>query len=344
MKSRQNPGLTISKYLDIVKRMNQENRIDTLRCFKALADATRLRLVNIARHFELNVNEIVETMGMGQSRISRHLKILADAGLLSPRHDGLWTFYSTVNDGDAGRFLDAMAFSFDGGDFARDLERAREVQVERNRESQRFFDKVARDWPEMKRTIIGDAALDRFVARHIPRCTIAVDLGCGSGDLLPVLQNKARRVIGVDRAPRMLEEARRRHLTHRHNGTLELRLGELEHLPLREAEADCAVISMALHHLAEPEKGIIEAARILKPGGTLVIIDLDAHHDETLRTRYNDRWLGFDAALIEKWLARHGFTPQAREALAIDRGLQAFLVRSRKSELKKKNQIRRRKS
>jgi ubiquinone/menaquinone biosynthesis C-methylase UbiE len=206
------------------------------------------------------------------------------------------------------------------------------VRDERNRESRRFFDAVAGDWPEMKKFIIGDAALDQWILRHVPRCAVAADLGCGSGELLHILRKKARRVIGVDRAPRMLEEARRRHLSDSLNGTLELRLGELEQLPLRDGEVDCAVISLALHHLPEPERGMAEAARILKPGGVLIVTELNAHRDEILRTRFNDRWLGFEPAVLEGWLTRLHLAVQTRATLPLQRGLKILLFKGQKQQ------------
>jgi ArsR family transcriptional regulator len=299
---------------------------DSLRCLKALADETRLRLFQIARTYELNVNEIVQTMGMGQSRVSRHLKILAEAGLLSARRDGMWTFYKANTEGEAGRFAAAVDDP-EGGLFAHDLARARRVQDERSRESRRFFDAVAGDWRDMQRSLIGDAALNAFILRHVPRCAIAADLGCGSGDLLPVLRKKAGRVIGVDRAPRMLEEARRHHLSDSRRGALELRLGDLERLPLRDAEVDCAVICLALHHLPDPGAGVAEAARVLKPDGTLVVVEWIAHHDESLRARFQDRWLGFEPAALERWLTRSGLTVQAKATLPLPRGLKIQLFR-----------------
>ena len=299
-----------------------------LPALKALADETRLRLFQLARVHELNVNEIVEAMGMGQSRISRHLKILSEAGLLVARRDGMWTFYRAATGPDAARFAAAVGDP-ESGPFARDLARARRIRDERAKESRRFFDAVAGDWGVMKRSLLGDAALDPFILKHIPRCDTVADLGCGSGDLFPLLRKKAGRVIGVDRAPRMLEEARRRHLAESRRGRLELRLGELEKLPVRDGEVDCAVICLALHHLPDPAAGIAEAARILKPGGTLIVVEWTAHNDETLRTRFQDRWLGFEPATLEKWLAGAGLIVQAKSILALPKDLNIQLIRSR---------------
>jgi len=300
-----------------------------LPALKALADETRLRLFQLLRVYELNVNEIVEALGMGQSRISRHLKILSESGLLNARRDGMWTFYRASAGPEAVRFAAAVGDP-ERGPFARDLLRARRIRDERAKESRRFFDSVAGDWRDMKRSLIGETDLDAFILKHIPRCAVAADLGCGSGELLPVLRKKADRVIGVDRAPRMLEEARRRHLAESRRGALELRLGELERLPIRAGEVDCALICLALHHLPEPAAGIAEAARILKPGGTLVVVEWTAHADESLRSRFQDRWLGFESAVLEKWLKEAGLTVQSKSNLSLPKGgLNIQLFRSR---------------
>jgi ubiquinone/menaquinone biosynthesis C-methylase UbiE len=300
-----------------------------LSALKALADDTRLRLFQLLRVYELNVNEVVEALGMGQSRVSRHLKILSEAGLLTARRDGTWTFYRSSTGPETARFAAAVGDPV-GGAFARDLARARRIRDERARESRRFFDSVAGDWREMKRSLLGEADLDAFILKHLPRCVVAADLGCGSGEQIPILLKKADRVIGVDRAPRMLEEARRRNPAESRSGVLELRQGELERLPFRDDEVDCALICLALHHLPEPAAGIVEAVRILKPGGTLVVVEWAAHHDETLRTRFNDRWLGFEPSLVEKWLKDAGLSVQTKSQLALPRGgLKVQLFRSR---------------
>jgi len=201
----------------------------TVQLFKAVSDETRLRLVHLSQHYELNVNEIVAIMGMGQSRISRHLKILTDTQLLTSRRDGLWTFYSSVNEGSGFRFVQSVKYLFEQDPVYReDLERAGRILEDRSRETVRFFDAIAEDWEKLKREIIGDIDMNGLIARAVPESDTIVDLGCGTGDLLPMLLGKSRQVIGVDRSPRMLESARRQFAG---NGRdIEFRLGELEHL------------------------------------------------------------------------------------------------------------------
>lgn len=327
--------MTISIYLDIFIPMDMQPDFDLLLSIKALADETRLRLLHIANRFELNVNEIVETMAMGQSRISRHLKILAHAGLITARRDGLWTFYSASGEGQSGEFVTAvLQFLSNGSPFFEDLERARRVIEERGRETRRFFDSIAGSWREMKREIVGDAGLDAAIERLLPGCGSAADLGCGSGDLLPVLIKKAGYVIGVDSSSRMLEEASEKYRTLNSTATIDLRLGELEHLPLRDAEVDCVLINMALHHLADPGKSLAEAARVLKSGGMLLVVDLSAHNDETMRTRFGDRWLGFEPAELKMMIQEQGLRVAANDSISLKKNLKALLILAKKQDKK----------
>lgn len=273
--------------------------------FKALADITRLRLLHILLHLELRVNELVSLMEMGQSRISRHLKILADAGLLECRRDGSWAFYIAAKKGPGRRFLDSVKYLFDKEPlFQQDLIRAEHIVQDRNLETVRFFNEIASKWDLLKRDILGDFDLNEAIIGEVQTCNAVVDLGCGTGELMEKLKTVANRVIGVDSSSKMLEMARDR--LNKGKGEYDLRLGELEHLPLQNGEADCAVISMVLHHLSKPESVIAEICRILRDKGRLVIVDYDKHEDEDMRMIYGDRWLGFSRDEIEGMLTPHG--------------------------------------
>jgi ArsR family transcriptional regulator len=304
--------------------------VKTVNFFKALSDETRLRLLHIFTHYELNVNEIVDIMGMGQSRISRHLKILADVQLLTFRRDGLWTFYSAATGGEGYRFKEAINYLFETDPvFAKDLEKAKHILDERSRETVRFFNSIAEDWTKLKREIIGDVDLNGLIMDNIPSSATIVDLGCGTGDLLGLLKEKAHRVIGVEKSPRMLEEAARRFAGHETG--IELRIGQLEHLPLREAEADLAVINMVLHHLPDPVKALQEVHRVLKKDNTFIIVDLLTHHQESMRERYGDRWLGFSEIEMKNWLESSGFSIKKMESFDLKKKLKGFLITALKN-------------
>ncbi|MCP4220185.1 MAG: metalloregulator ArsR/SmtB family transcription factor, partial [bacterium] len=279
--------------------------MEALNLFKALADETRLRLVHLFLHYELNVNEIVSIMKMGQSRISRHLKILVDGKILTSRRDGLWTFYSAMPEGDGRRFVESVRYLFQEDTcFALDLEDALRVLEERSKETTRFFDTIAEDWEKLKREIFGEVDLNHMILEAADKSETIVDLGCGTGDLLADLKPKAQQLIGVEKSPRMLETARARFAD---DTKIRLRMGELEHLPLREGEANLAVINMVLHHLREPAKAIREVHRILKAGDAFIIVDLVKHQQEGMRERFGDLRLGFSQEEIEQWLQNAGF-------------------------------------
>jgi len=295
--------------------------------FKALADETRLRIFNVLTHYEFNVNELVQVMGMGQSRISRHLKILAESGLLRQRRDGSFVYYHGVSTDWNRKLIEFIQDSTsDQAEFRDDLARAEAILQERKKKTRRFFNSVAQHWDRLKEEVFGDFDLSGVIRSKIPPSGILVDLGCGTGELLLELEDKATAIIGVDATPKMLEQARRR--LNSHGTTVDLRLGELEHLPLKDAEADVAVITMVLHHLSTPALGIREAARILKPGGRFIIADLAKHNHESVRDKYGGPWLGFTKKEIEEWLFDAGFRLQEMDEYEVyqDLRIQVFVA------------------
>jgi len=292
----------------------------TITLFKALADETRIRVLHLLMHQELNVNEIVDILGIGQSRISRHLKILSESGLLCSRRDGLWNFYSAAATAQAKAFLDGIAPILDAEPLLKtDLDLARRVSLERKRESKKFFNSIAEDWDRIKKELLDGFDLNALIADRITPCGTSVDVGCGTGDLLPVLKERSQKVIGVDNSPAMLERARVRFSGD--GDSIDLRLGEIEHLPLSNGEAECAVLNMVLHHLASPLEGISEVRRVLNSGNRLLIVDFEKHEREALRTQYGDRWLGFDRVEIGEWLRRSGFILNKTECIGVNMGL-----------------------
>jgi len=303
--------------------------MQAIQIFKALADETRLRLVNLSLHFELNVNEIVGIMEMGQSRISRHLKILSEGGFLSHRRDGLRIFYCAARDGKGADFVQSVRYLFEtDGIFTRDRKNAENIVADRSREASDRFEAVAEDWERLKREILDGIGLNQKIIDTLPEVRTIVDLGCGSGELLPYLRKKAQTVIGVEKSARMLEEARK-HYTPDKDG-IDIRFGELEHLPLGNGEADAAVISMVLHHLAEPLKAFSETHRVLQNKGTFVIVELLPHKDESMRLTYGDLWLGFSPDLLARWLHDCGFITKREHRFDLNKGLQGFILEAQK--------------
>lgn len=299
--------------------------------FKALSDDTRLRLVHVLTRYELSVNELVNLLEMGQSRISRHLKILAEAGLLTSRRDGLWVFYAAVSAGEAHAFLQAVTpFLAADMNMRADMDMAAKLIEDRALKTRQFFNAVADHWDSLNREVLGGFDLPRAVAEQVSgqlsgKTGVVVDLGCGTGLVLEQLQELSwpLQLIGVDGSPRMLELARRRL---RETEGLSLRIGELDHLPLKDHEAHFAILNLVLHHLSDPEKALREIRRVLHPGGFLLLTDFDRHVQERMRTDYGDRWLGFEAPALLGMIEGAGFLIRASERQSLEQNLGLHIV------------------
>lgn len=298
-----------------------------LELLKALADPSRLRLVGVLLHAELTVQELTQILGMGQSRISRHLKILAEAGVLSVKRQGTWSYYRA---GDGNAFFSAILPAFE-----RELEELPERREDlaavalaleaRRRRSLEFFDRNAGQWDELSRTLLPvPPYLDRLLAL-VPDVPTLLEIGVGTGTLLSELTRRAGKVIGVDHSPAMLDEARRR-LAQNGQGAAELRLGEMTHLPIADAGAGCVVANMVLHHAAEPQAVLSEIIRVLEPGGSLLVADLARHEREWAREQLADQWLGFEEGELKGWLVAAGFDGIEIERIPAQGGQESVLI------------------
>ncbi len=278
-----------------------------VKIFKALSDQTRLRIFNILANHELNVNEIVQVLQMGQSRISRHLKILSDCGLVRSRRDGSFVYYQSEQDETRQILMKFIRNALpETEELEMDFARSATIVGERKQKTRSFFNKMAENWDALKRDIFGDFDLNRtLLEKSVPAGT-AVDLGCGTGELMELLSGISDQVIGVDSSTKMLDQARTR--LKDLNARLDFRLGEIEHIPLKDSEADLAFINMVLNHIAVPANVIRETRRILKPGGLFILADLSKHNFENIKSRFGSHWMGFEKEEIEKWLTEAGFT------------------------------------
>ncbi len=311
--------------------------------FKALADETRLRLLHVLAHYELSVNELVSILQMGQSRISRHLKILTEANLLQWRRDGLWVFYTVTKEGDAQNFIKSMLPFVDANPLMQnDVHLGARCIEERALRTRQFFNAIAEDWDTLTEEILGSFDLAQAVCATLPKpCELAVDLGCGTGSVLEKILPHVTSVVGVDGSPRMLELARRRFApesTHMGNGMnpegqegrVSLRIGELDYLPLRDGEADFACINLVLHHLSNPLCTLKEVHRILRQGGTVFIADFDKHTNEKMRENFGDRWLGFDHDTMTQFIHEAGLSLVSIQRTAVQKNLDLLLVVAKK--------------
>ncbi|MCB1167282.1 MAG: ArsR family transcriptional regulator [Leptospiraceae bacterium] len=289
---------------------------------KALADESRLRIVRLLLKGPLHVNEILEVLQMGQSRVSRHLKILADAGLLAGRREGSRIYYGIspeIRQSALLSSLETMLGFFesreDGSsrpglwlpeESLRDYDRLANVLDARKSQTLDHFFRYGALQDEMQRDYVDADYYRNEIIEMIPEGPLTVvDLGCGTGELAVGMTAPGRRIILVDQSQAMLDQARK-NLSGQEDST-EFRLGSMEHLPLANQEADVAVLSMVLHHVPEPMVALKEAARILKPGGTLILADLDHHNEEVMRSNFADFWLGFESDRLQQDLKEAGF-------------------------------------
>ena len=279
-----------------------------LETLKAMADPCRLRLTAVLLAGEFTVQELTRIMGMGQSRISRHLKILSEAGVLAVKRQGTWSYYRV---GEGSGFFAAIRPAFEHEmkslpQRGQDLAAVAGILEDRRRRSQEFFDRHARQWDDLARTLLPVPEYRQRLLELVPEGATVLEIGVGTGGLLTELAARAGQVIGVDHSPAMLEEAGRR-LTAAGAGGIELRLGEMSHLPLPDASVACVVANMVLHHAAEPSAVLAEIRRVLTPGGLLLLADLSRHEREAAREQLADQWLGFSEEELTGWLGYAGF-------------------------------------
>jgi len=305
------------------------NRVKLL---SALADPTRLRILAALRENELSVAELQEVLGIGQSRISNHLAQLKSVGLLRDRREGQKAYYRRA---EMGRDIWSLAEGAAGelGTQARDGEALRRVLGQRQEKSKRYFDAVAgrlgkkycpgRSWE----------AVGRLLLALAPRQVYA-DLGAGEGLISQLLAARAKKVIAVDHSPRMVEVGR--DLAKRSGlKNLEYRLGDMEHPPIRPGSVDVAILSQALHHAVHPARVLEAAWRILRPGGTLLILDLVEHTFEAAREMYADVWLGFSPAELARLMREAKFEGVSVEVVAKEKegpGFQTLLAVGNRAE------------
>lgn len=276
---------------------------------KALADENRLRLVAVLARGEFTVQELTAILAQGQSRISHHLKALAEARVVTVKRQGTWGYYR-LDDGNPlfnelrpaleRRFIELSAHPAD-------LLRLSKVLDERQRKSRAFFDAHARQWDDLVGRLLPLPNYRERLLALLPSHGMLVEIGSGTGALLADLSRRAERLIAIDHSPAMLELARQR-VASEGLANVELRLGELSHLPLADGLAQGVVLNMVLHHAADPPAVLKEIRRVLAPGGMLALADLARHEREAAREELADLWLGFDEEELTGWLTATGFS------------------------------------
>lgn len=271
-----------------------------------LADPTRSRLLLIVERHELTVGELCAVLQLPQSTVSRHLRILADEGWITGRAEGTSRQYRMVQlDAGAQRLWEVVREEIEGGVQAgHDAARLRGVLAERRLQSREFFAGSAAEWDRVRDELFGRRAELGAIPGLLEPGWVVGDLGCGTGQLTAALAPFVARVVGVDESATMLASARRRleAITN-----VELHEAGLEALPLEDRSLDAAVLSLVLHHAVEPGDVLREAARVLRPGGRLLVIDMVPHERDEYRAQMGHVWLGFGEAQLRASLADAGF-------------------------------------
>ena len=285
----------------------------------ALADPTRCRILLLVEQQELTVSELCAALQLPQSSVSRHLKTLADDDWVLSRRDGTSRFYSMpLDDLDSGasRLWPLIREQVAGTAAAgQDGQRLRSVLARRRAKSQAFFASAAAGWDRLRTTLFGDTFyLWAMLGLVDPSLTVG-DLGCGTGQLTEVLAPHVHRVVAVDASTDMLDAARER------VGQLpnvEIRQGELEALPLQAGELDAALLSLVLHYSPDPARALTEVARVLQPGGRVLIVDMLPHDREEYQQQMGHVWLGFSEKQTSRFLTGAGFGNVRIRALPVD--------------------------
>jgi ArsR family transcriptional regulator len=292
---------------------------DIVVALKAAAEPTRLRILLLLGAGELNVKDLTQILGQSQPRISRHLKLLAEAGLVERFREGSWAYFHVSDRTHGGRLaLDILALVDDADPIvARDRERADALKREREAAAQSYFLNHAADWDRIRTLHVAESEVEDAMGQALGPgpFKLLVDLGTGTGRTLELFADRYERGLGFDLNQAMLAYARSK-LANEQLTRAQVRHGDLYALALPDGVADAVVMHQVLHFLSEPALSIREAARVLAPGGRLLIVDFAPHDLEFLREDFAHDRLGFAPAQVKQWMKDAGLDPIAQRDLA----------------------------
>lgn len=275
--------------------------------FRALAESTRQRLVQILLSEELSVTELIAVLRLPQSTVSRHLKVLRAADLVRDRREGVTMYYSAapLNDGDELRGAIQRWLG------RRPLPQAVVTRLQRALRRRGdgtagFFQRIGKRWDELRGAAFGEAFATEAFAALLPREWTVADIGTGTGFLLPTLADNFDRIISIEPAATMLECARQR-VAECGATNVAFHAGDLDHLPIEDNACDLAIACLVLHHVPEPARALAEMHRVVRPGGRILVIEQQAHENQAFYEMMQDRWWGFDRGDLAKQVASVGF-------------------------------------
>jgi len=290
----------------------------TLAALAAIGEETRLRLCALLGEAELAVSELVAILGQSQPRVSRHLKLLLEAGLVERHREGAWAFFHLSTQGAGAALARTVLASVDANDprLAADRVRLDEVRSARAARAEKYFAAQAPVWSETRRLHAPEAEVEAAIVKAADhRFSRLLDIGCGAGRMLELLAPRAETAVGVDLSPAMLGVARAQ-IEQAGLRNIQLRQGDIYALPVEAGAFDLAVVHQVLHYLDTPARALREAARALAPQGRLIVVDFAPHQNELLRERHEHRRLGFSRREVEDYLVGAGLEPLAHRDLA----------------------------
>jgi len=284
-------------------KLSAKQTVDVLR---AAGEPTRLRILALLEREELAVLELCRVLDQSQPRVSRHLKLLAEAGLVERFPDGAWVFYRLTGAGRQHEVIGEVLSRINPDDpvLARDRRKLDDVQAERADAAQAYFAENADHWDQIRSLYVSDTDVETEItgAAGPGRFRRMIDLGAGTGRMLTLLASQADHALGLDLSQQMLNIARR-NVAEAGLAHVELRHGDIFDTRLPDASADLVVVHQVLHYLGDPAAAVKEAARIVAPDGRLIIVDFAPHKHEFLREQHQHRRLGFSDEEMTRWLA-----------------------------------------
>jgi SAM-dependent methyltransferase len=274
-----------------------------------LNDLARLRILRLLDREELSVGELAKALQLPQSTVSRHLKLLHDGGWILKRSEGTASFYrlveTSLDEDSRNLWRLAKPQMRCTPTLEQDDARLAEVLAERRTDSKSFFGRVGGEWDSLRRDLFGESFTSEALLGLVRNDWVVADLGCGTGNAAEHLAPFVSKVIAIDREPAMLDAARKR-LDGLAN--IEFRKGELTKLPLKDREIDAAMVFLVLHHIDHPEEAIVDVARALKPGGSLLIVDMVAHDRANYHHTMGHKHLGFEEKQVRAWAKAAGLS------------------------------------
>jgi ArsR family transcriptional regulator len=296
--------------------------LDLLNALKAVAEETRLRIVALCARDQINVSDLTQVLGQSQPRVSRHLKLLVDAGLLERLREGPFAYFRLSRGRDTARLARAIAALVPEGDQTLEGDQRRLAAIKAQRENRiaAYFRENAPEWHRLRSLHIDDANIERALVQIVaarPKGAL-LDIGTGTGRVLEVLSPHIERGLGIDQSVEMLSLARS-NLARAHIRNAEVRQGSMYTLDLPDESFDIVTLHQVLHYAEDPQAVIDEAARVLKPGGRLLVVDFGPHELVRLQREHAHRHLGFADNQVSGWLTSAGLSVERPQHLPGER-------------------------